>query len=62
MDSEKIRKLLKYVLQWLAVAIAVKYVPSADISIEHIFIIASVAAAMLAVLDIYCPSVKFTKK
>lgn len=57
-----IRKALKYILQWLAVAIAIKYVPETPVSFETMVIIASLSAVMLAILDIYCPSVSITKK
>ncbi len=60
MDTElrdKFRRLLKYVLEWIIVYTTVRYLPSCDNSFNNAFIIASVASVMLAILDIYCPSI-----
>lgn len=52
-----IKNILKYLLEGLAVAIAAKYIPSREISMNEVVMIALTAALTFFVLDLFSPSI-----
>jgi hypothetical protein len=52
-----IKNVLKYLLEGLAVAIAAKYIPSREISMNEVVMIALTAALTFFVLDLFSPSI-----
>ena len=54
--SELIKRIIKYIIEGLAVAIAAYYIPKNKLNVEDIVIIGVTAAAIFAILDIYSPS------
>ena len=57
MFGEVIRRLLKYLVEGLAVALAAYYIPKKSIDMTEISIIAITAAATFAILDMYSPTI-----
>ena len=55
--SEIVMRLLKYALEGLAVAVAAYMLPGKVLKLSEIGMIALVALATFAILDIYAPSV-----
>lgn len=55
--NEVMRRAIKYLVEGLAVAIAGFYIPSKKMNLREIAMIAVTAAATLAVLDLFAPSV-----
>ena len=55
--GELVTRLVKYVLEGLAVAIAAYVLPGKTMKASEIGMIALVATATFAILDIYAPSV-----
>jgi len=53
--SDILKKLLKYVIEGLVVAIAGYYIPAKKPEISEIIIIALVAASTFAILEVYMP-------
>jgi hypothetical protein len=53
---------IKYLLEGLAVAVAMVIIPRKMPNYEEIFVVALVAAAVFAVLDILSPSVGLTAR
>jgi hypothetical protein len=49
-------KVIKYIIEGLAVAVAAYYIPKNRLNVEDIVIIGVTAAAIFAILDIYSPS------
>ena len=54
--QELLTRLVKYIIEGLAVAIAAYYIPRNKLNVEDIVIIGVTAAAIFAILDIYSPS------
>lgn len=52
-----IKNILKYLLEGLAVAIAAKYIPSREISMNEVVMIALTAALTFFILDLFSPSI-----
>lgn len=52
-----LQKLIKYVLEGLAVAVAAFYIPQRNIDLKEVAIIGLTAAAVFAILDHFAPSV-----
>jgi hypothetical protein len=55
--SDLVMRLLKYFLEGLAVAIAAYVLPGKTLKVSEVGMIALVATATFAILDIYAPSV-----
>jgi hypothetical protein len=60
-NTLKIIKILKYILIFVIIYLAVTYIPDKKLDIKEIFIISSIAAITFAILDIISPSVKINK-
>ena len=55
--GEIVRRLVKYILEGSAVAIAAYYIPRKKMRMQEIMMIAITAAAVFAVLDLASPSI-----
>jgi hypothetical protein len=53
--NEIIRRALKYLVEGLAIAIAAYAIPSRQLKMEEVMMIAASGAATFAVLDMYSP-------
>lgn len=61
--TEIVTRLVKYVIEGAAVAIAVFLIPSKmKLPLQEVLMIALVAAAAFAVLDLFAPSVGYTAR
>jgi hypothetical protein len=56
MFNELIKKAIKYIVEGIIVAIAAYVIPKQSLKIEEVVVIALTAAATLAVLDTFIPS------
>ena len=54
--SELIRRIIKYLVEGLMVAIAAYAIPKRSLNMEEIILIALTAAATFSILDTYVPS------
>jgi ABC-type Co2+ transport system permease subunit len=54
--AELIKRIIKYLVQGLMVAIAAYAIPKRSLNIEEIVLIALTAAATFSILDTYVPS------
>ena len=54
--SELIKRIIKYLIEGLMVAIAAFAIPKRSLNLEEISLIALTAAATFAILDTYIPS------
>ena len=54
--SEMIKRIIKYLVEGLMVAIAAFAIPKRSLNLEEIAILALTAAATFAILDTYIPS------
>ncbi|AYV78252.1 MAG: hypothetical protein Edafosvirus8_2 [Edafosvirus sp.] len=52
-----IRKSLKYILEFLIIFMAVKYVPTKELPINEIIIIAIIGTCGFALLDLFIPNI-----
>lgn len=52
-----VKNSLKYLLEGLAVAVAAKYIPSRNVSLNEVLMIALTAALTFFVLDMFAPTV-----
>lgn len=52
-----VKNVLKYLLEGLAVAVAAKYIPSREISLNEVVMIGLTAALTFFVLDMFSPSI-----
>lgn len=55
MKKKQIKKMLRYTLMFTSVFIASQYTPECSISYQTSFIMASIAAIMFAIIDMYFP-------
>jgi hypothetical protein len=60
--GEFVNRALKYLLEGLAVAVAAIYIPKRNLPLEEVAILALVAAATFALLDVLAPSVGVTAR
>jgi hypothetical protein len=54
--GELVKRIIKYLVEGLMVAIAAFAIPKRSLNIEEIFLIALTAAATFSILDTYIPS------
>ena len=54
--SELIKRIIKYLVEGLMVAIAAYAIPKRSLNVEEIILIALTAAATFSILDTYIPS------
>jgi hypothetical protein len=54
-EESKLRRGLKYLVHWIILFIAIKYIPSTKLSIEDVTKIAIFGAVSFAILDLYAP-------
>jgi hypothetical protein len=54
--SEFVKRAIKYIIEGIMVAIAAFVIPKKQLNVEEVVIIAMMAAATFAVLDIFVPS------
>ena len=52
-----VKNVLKYLLEGIAVAIAAKYIPSREIALNEVMMIAVTAALTFFILDLFSPSI-----
>lgn len=61
MDSlnlqEIVRRVIKYLVEGLAVSVAAYYIPRRTMNLQEIAMIAITASAIFAILDLYAPSI-----
>jgi len=60
--SELIKRIVKYLIEGLMVAIAAFAIPKRSLNLEEIALIALTAAATFAILDTYIPSMGATAR
>jgi ABC-type Co2+ transport system permease subunit len=60
--SELIKRIIKYLVEGLMVAIAAFAIPKRSLNIEEIILIALTAAATFSILDTYIPSMGVTAR
>jgi ABC-type Co2+ transport system permease subunit len=60
--SELIKRIIKYLVEGLMVAIAAYAIPKRSLNIEEIVLIALTAAATFSILDTYVPSMGVTAR
>jgi uncharacterized membrane protein YcfT len=62
MDTQKknefTKRALKYFIQWLVVALALKFIPVATLDNQEILKISIIAVVTFAILDMYYPAVE----
>ena len=60
--GELVKRIIKYLVEGLMVAIAAYAIPKRSLNIEEIVLIALTAAATFAILDTYIPSMGVTAR
>jgi ABC-type Co2+ transport system permease subunit len=55
-STELLKRLIKYIIEGLMVAVAIYVIPKRSLNLEEIVLIALTAAATFAILDSYIPS------
>ncbi len=60
--NEFVNRLLKYLIEGLAVAIAAFFIPRKTIPVDEVATLALVAAAVFALLDAFVPAVGVTAR
>lgn len=54
--SEFVKRAIKYIIEGIMVAIAAFVIPKKQLNVEEVVVIALMAAATFAVLDVFVPS------
>ena len=54
--QEMYKRLFKYIILWIIIALAANYVPSNQLSTSEIIIIATIGAISFYILDMYIPA------
>jgi len=60
--SELVKRIIKYLVEGLMVAIAAYAIPKRSLNVEEIILIALTAAATFSILDTYVPSMGVTAR
>jgi len=60
--TDIIKRIIKYFVEGLMVAIAAYAIPQKSLNLEEIFLIALIAAATFSILDTYIPSMGMTAR
>jgi ABC-type Co2+ transport system permease subunit len=60
--SELIKRIIKYLVEGLMVALAAFAIPKRSLNVEEILLIALTAAATFSILDTYVPSMGVTAR
>ncbi len=60
--AELVKRIIKYLVEGLMVAIAAYAIPKRSLNIEEIILIALTAAATFSILDTYVPSMGVTAR
>ena len=60
--SEVLKRLIKYALEGLAVALAAKYIPNQKLNIQEIVMLGLTAACVFALLDIFAPTISLATR
>jgi ABC-type Co2+ transport system permease subunit len=60
--SELLKRVIKYLVEGLMVAIAAYAIPKRSLNIEEIVLLALTAAATFSILDTYVPSIGVTTR
>lgn len=60
--NEMFRRALKYVILFLSITMALNFIPTCQISITELLMVAIVGAVTYAILDMYLPSVSEVAK
>ena len=60
--GELVKRIIKYLVEGLMVAIAAYAIPKRSLNIEEIVLIALTAAATFSILDTYIPSIGVTTR
>ena len=60
--SEVLKRLVKYALEGLAVALAAKYIPNQQLNVQEIVMLGLTAACVFALLDIFAPTVSVSAR
>ena len=60
--SELVKRVIKYLVEGLMVAIAAYAIPKRSLNLEEIALIALTAAATFSILDTYVPSIGVTAR
>ena len=55
--AEISKRIIKYLVEGLAIAIAAFFIPEFSMSIGEVFMIALTGASVFAILDLYAPSI-----
>ena len=55
--EEIVRRVFKYLVEGLAVAVAAYYIPSRNMNLREVAMIGLTAAAIFSILDMYAPSI-----
>ena len=55
--QEAVKRAVKYLIEGLVVAVVAYYVPKGKMSLEEVAMVAFVAAATFALLDMFAPSI-----
>jgi len=57
LTKQKIRRVLKYLIHWIIIFAATKYIPSGKLTFKEVTMVAMVGAISFAILDLYVPVV-----
>jgi hypothetical protein len=57
--SELLKKITKYLVEGIVVALVVRWIPSKNLSLKEIAIISLSATATLVILDLYSPTISY---
>jgi ABC-type Co2+ transport system permease subunit len=60
--TELVKRVIKYLVEGLMVAIAAYAIPKRSLNVEEIILIALTAAATFSILDTYVPSIGVTAR
>jgi ABC-type Co2+ transport system permease subunit len=60
--AELVKRIIKYLVEGLMVAIAAYAIPKRSLNIEEIILLALTAAATFSILDTYVPSIAVTTR
>jgi ABC-type Co2+ transport system permease subunit len=60
--AELVKRVIKYLVEGLMVAIAAYAIPKRSLNVEEIILIALTAAATFSILDTYVPSIGVTAR
>ncbi len=61
-NSEKFKRIIKYIVFFLTVSVTIKYIPKIPLSNQEMLMIVTILSIIFIILDTFSPAIKINDK